>query len=369
MKSVSMVFESFQKMKYPVAFGLLIRNVIGADRCCLCGTCVASCPLQSIGIVDGVPKLLGLCYACGACYSGCPQTVEALENRKEMELAVFGRTREEDELSGIYKTAYAARTKIERIKDKGQDGGVVTTLLYAAFEEGLIDSAIVSAMSNKEPWKPVPKIATTVAEIVSAAGTKYAASPNISLLGEFHWGYSLNKIAVVGVPCQVYGVKRLQFFPGAATKYAEKVKYIVGLFCMENYPYEKLFLKYIVEQKGLDLAEITKFDIKKGKFLAYKDEEIVLEVPIAETKDYTLGSCHTCPDLTAEFADISVGSIGSPLGWSTVLVRTDKGEELWNAVIKKDYLEIKDLKEVKPGIKSVNKLSKVKAERLKELKT
>jgi len=366
---VSIVFESFQKMKYPVSFGLLMKNVINANRCCLCGTCISSCSLQSIDIVDGVPKLIGLCYACGACYSGCPQTIEALENRREIELAIFGRIRGEDEPSGIFKASYAARTKVERIKDKGQDGGVVTTLLYAALEEGLIDSAIVSTTSDKEPWKPIPKIATTIAEIFNAAGTKYAASPNVSLLGRLHWGYSLNKIAVVGVPCQVYGVRRMQFFPGAAAKYAEKVRYVVGLFCMENYPYEKLFLKYIAENKGLNLAEITKFDIKKGKFLAYKGKELVLEVPIDETKDYTLGSCHTCPDLTAEFADISVGSIGSPAGWSTVLVRTDKGEELLNAAIKKGYLEIKDLKEVKPGIKVVHKLSKAKAERLKELKT
>jgi len=369
MKSASIVFESFRRMKFPIAFGILTKNVINANRCCLCGTCVASCPIQSIDIIGGTPKLVGLCYACGSCYSGCPQTIEALNNREEMELAIFGRTRNENEPSGIFKAAYAARTKVERIKDRGQDGGVVTTLLYAALEEGLIDSAIVSDKSDKEPWKPVPKIATTIGEIFDAAGTKYAASPNVSLLGQAHWGQSLNGIAFVGVPCQVYGVRRMQFFPGAAISYAEKVKYVIGLFCMENYPYEKLFLKYITEEKGLNLAEITKFDIKKGKFLAYKGKEPVLEVPVSETKDYTLGSCHTCPDLTAEFADISVGSIGSPAGWSTVLVRTDKGEELLNAAIKKDYLETKDLKDVKPGIKLVHKLSKAKAEQLKNLKT
>ena len=366
---MSTIFESFQKMKYPVSFGLLTRNVIKADRCCLCGTCVASCPLQSIDFVNGTPKLVGPCYVCGACYSGCPQTVEALTNRKEMEQVIFGRTRGEDEPSGIFKAAYAARTKIGEIEKRCQDGGVVTTLLFAAFEEGLIDSAIVSAMSDKEPWKPVPKIATTLDDIVGATGTKYAASPNVALLGQVHWGWGLNKIAFVGVPCQVYGIRRMQFFPGAAARYTEKVKYVLGLFCMENYPYEKLFLKYIAEEKGLNLAEITKFDIKKGKFLAFKGKETVLEIPVSETKYYTLGSCHTCPDLTAEFADISVGSIGSPAGWSTVLVRTDKGEELLNVAIKRDYLDVSKLENVKPGIRIVHKLSKTKAEQLKKLKT
>ncbi|MHA1833221.1 MAG: Coenzyme F420 hydrogenase/dehydrogenase, beta subunit C-terminal domain [Candidatus Baldrarchaeia archaeon] len=367
MTSASTVFKSFQEAKFPLAFGILTKNVINANRCCLCGTCVASCPLQSISIINGTPKLIGTCYACGSCYSGCPQTIEALKNRNEMEVAIFGRTRSESEPSGIFRASYAAKTKIGGIRDKCQDGGVVTTLLFAALEEGLIDSAIVSTMSSKEPWKPEPKIATTLDEIINAAGTKYAASPNVSLLGQIHLGWGLNKIAFVGTPCQVYGVRRMQFFPGAAAKFVKKVKYIVGLFCMENYPYEKLFLEYIVEKKGLKLEEITKFDIKKGKFLAYKGKELVLEVPVSETKDYTLGSCHTCPDLTAEFADISVGSIGSPAGWSTVLVRTDKGEELLNAAIKKDYLEVKDLKDVKPGITLVYKLSKAKAKQLEKL--
>lgn len=367
MRSASTVFKSFQEAKFPLAFGVLTKNVINANRCCLCGTCVASCPLQSIRIINGTPKLVGMCYACGSCYSGCPQTIEALKNRSEMEIAMFRRTRSESEPSGIFRASYAARTKIEKIREKCQDGGVVTTLLFAALEEGLIDSAIVSTVKSEEPWKPEPKIAITLDEIIDAAGTKYAASPNVSLLGPAHLGWGLNKIAFVGTPCQVYGVRRMQFFPGASAKFAKKVKYVVGLFCMENYPYEKLFLDYITKKKGLKLEEITKFDIKKGKFLAYKGSEPVLEVPVSETKEYTLGSCHTCPDLTAEFADVSIGSIGSPAGWSTVLVRTEEGEELLNAAVKKDYLEIKDLNNVKPGIASVYKLSKAKAKQLEKL--
>jgi coenzyme F420-reducing hydrogenase beta subunit len=39
--------------------------------------------------------------------------------------------------------------------------------------------------------------------------------------------------------------------------------------------------------------------------------------------------CLICPDFTAQYADISVGSVGSDDGYSTVIVRSDVGKTLW----------------------------------------
>jgi coenzyme F420 hydrogenase subunit beta len=38
--------------------------------------------------------------------------------------------------------------------------------------------------------------------------------------------------------------------------------------------------------------------------------------------------CAYCDDFTAKLADISVGSVGSPDGYSTVIVRSDAGKKL-----------------------------------------
>ena len=55
------------------------------------------------------------------CYNNCPQVEFDVE---KMEKHVFGRTRtEEEQLTGVYKAAYAVRSVQEDIK--GQDGGVV----------------------------------------------------------------------------------------------------------------------------------------------------------------------------------------------------------------------------------------------------
>lgn len=45
-------------------------------------------------------------------------------------------------------------------------------------------------------------------------------------------------------------------------------------------------------------------------------------------RDCMLEECEYCYDFAAEFADLSVGSIGSERGRSTVITRSDAGKEL-----------------------------------------
>lgn len=49
-------------------------------------------------------------------------------------------------------------------------------------------------------------------------------------------------------------------------------------------------------------------------------------MPITKKKCHEIyGACY---DFAAEFADVSVGSIGSEFGWSTVITRSDAGKAL-----------------------------------------
>ena len=43
--------------------------------------------------------------------------------------------------------------------------------------------------------------------------------------------------------------------------------------------------------------------------------------------------CGFCDDLVSRLADISIGSIGSPDGYSTVIVRSERGEKLLEAAV------------------------------------
>ena len=49
--------------------------MIDADRCIQCGTCVAVCPSNSIGIGEDtdLPELVKMCTGCSLCWDFCPR--------------------------------------------------------------------------------------------------------------------------------------------------------------------------------------------------------------------------------------------------------------------------------------------------------
>jgi coenzyme F420 hydrogenase subunit beta len=63
-------------------------------------------------------------------------------------------------------------------------------------------------------------------------------------------------------------------------------------------------------------------------------------------------------DFTSELSDISIGSVGSEEGWSTIIVRTDKGLELVKNAEKDDYIQTKPIEE--SGLKLIQRLANKK---------
>ena len=60
-------------------------------------------------------------------------------------------------------------------------------------------------------------------------------------------------------------------------------------------------------------------------------------------------------DFTSEQSDISVGSVGSPEGWSTVIIRNEKGLELMENAEKDNYIETKPISD--SGIKLMERFA------------
>ena len=58
-----------------VWFWELEAGVIHADRCIQCGTCVAVCPSNSIGVDEdtNLPELVKMCTGCSLCWDFCPR--------------------------------------------------------------------------------------------------------------------------------------------------------------------------------------------------------------------------------------------------------------------------------------------------------
>ena len=68
----------------------------------------------------------------------------------------------------------------------------------------------------------------------------------------------------------------------------------------------------------------------KGVFQVWMKDGSYHEVPLKEAHAWTREGCTSCPDFAAEHADISTGGIGAFGDWTLTLVRTEKGEALFD---------------------------------------
>ncbi|EHQ35028.1 coenzyme F420 hydrogenase subunit beta [Methanoplanus limicola] len=265
---------------------------------------------------------------------------------------------------GNYKSVISARAADAEILKRSQDGGIVTQLFAYALEEGIIDGAIVAGPGD-EPWKPEPVVATTRAELLAARGTRYTISPNMMLIKEATRSYGLDKVGIVGTPCQMQALRKAQLYPMAMRKVPDKIALAIGIFCMENFPYQGL--EAIVEDHcNVKMESADKMDIGKGKFSVYTERGAISQIPLKATHKYEQPGCHVCLDYVANLADVSTGSVGSPDGWSTVFVRTKNGENVWSKAIDAGYFETKDIASVKPGLDLVTKLATDKIDKNKK---
>jgi coenzyme F420 hydrogenase subunit beta len=216
-----------------------------------------------------------------------------------------------------------------------------------------------SNMEFHEPWRPIPCVVTSKADMIAAAGTKYNISPNVSLIKEATRSFGLDKVGIVGTPCQMQAIRKLQLYPVGARDVGASIALAVGIFCMENFPYQSI-LQLVEDHAGMKLESVKKMEIGKGKFWVYAKRGQVVQLPLKVTHKYEQPGCHVCLDYVANLADISTGSVGSPDGWSTVFVRSKIGDSVWAKAMAAGCFETQPIEKVKPGLEMVTKLANEK---------
>ncbi|MCP4752145.1 MAG: hypothetical protein GY866_14710 [Proteobacteria bacterium] len=312
----------------------LINEVIQKELCCFCGACVGSCPYLAAYRGRIVP-MENCALSDGQCYQYCPRTpidMDALSQH------MFGVPYSDEEM-GTVKTVLMARAKNAEIEEKGQYGGTVTALLSLAMAEGLIDGAVLSRTVDDKT--PSPFVARSRAEVLEAAGSNYMACSVLEAYNKLPED-SCDKLAVVAVPCQVLATAQMKMDPPQHRCSADNIKLVIGLFC--TWALEPAgFHQYL--KNNLNLPLVTRFDIPPppaNRFDVYASSGRV-SLPLKKIREFTLPSCAYCLDLTAEYADVSVGSVEGIEGWNTVLVRTETGARLVEAAKAKGILEIDGL--------------------------
>jgi coenzyme F420 hydrogenase subunit beta len=340
-------------------FWELQAGVIDAGRCIQCGTCVAACPSNSIGIDEDtdLPELVKMCTGCSLCWDFCPRgglRYEALWPPSTAGIGVGAGTGGADEQPaggavvradaadnywkitggppgdglGAVLDAYSARAGAR--SDDVQDGGVVTALLVAALAGGEIDGALVTKPSDDpdEPWKGVSFLATTAKEIIDSAGSYYNQTMALAELDLS--GYDLPpkpRIAVVGTPCEIQGIRAMQSrrWPTGAHR-IDSVVLTIALLCTKSFDYQGLMLQLLKDDRGIEIERVSKVDVIRGRMIVeYRDGEVAIDEPIKNFHGAALKGCDECADFLGRSADLSVGSVGAMDGWSSVLVRSERG--------------------------------------------
>jgi coenzyme F420 hydrogenase subunit beta len=177
--------------------------------------------------------------------------------------------------------------------------------------------------------------------LIHQAGSRYswwvpllAALKNAVVEKKFH------RIAVVGVPCAVQALARIRMSENDLLKpYAESIRLVIGLFCTETFDYAALVEGKLRSQYKLEPHEIRKLDVR-GKLEILKHDGSTTVVPLAELETCVRNGCHYCTDLTAVFSDISAGSVGSPAGTTSLIIRTPAGRGFVDSAVRNHKLTL-----------------------------
>ena len=337
----------------------LQEKVLKAHLCTGCGACVNLCPYQA-SYQDEVIMLHSCDLKEGGCFAFCPRTPTDLEALKKN---LFDPKDLNPEV-GAVKAFYIARANEAGIRSGSQHGGTVTALMALALQEGLIDTAVIADPGQN--LLPRGVAVRDAAEIKKRGKSRFVVSPNLSEFNRVAKDGG-KKIGVVATPCQALALAKMRMKPIPA--YAERIdqlQLVVGLFCGWALSWRNLLS--LLRQKT-DLAEIEGMDIPPSKYhqLQVYTKKGTIEISLDEVNPCVRGACSYCPDLTAEFSDISVGSARLSDGWdeaknwNQVIVRTKRGEQLLNLAKERGLLEFRKVPE---GI-----LERLKAASMKKKET
>ncbi len=278
------------------------------------------------------PPHRDLCTDCGVSRSSQPKRCATAcqfiaPDYPAMERQVHGRARRphqaDEQFFGPYQILNRAALKTPAAG--AQWTGITTRIAQRLLEEKMVDAVLTMAPDEEDRWRPVPVLITDPQDMERCRGMRMGYAPLLALL-EPALQKGLERIAVIGIPCQVYALRALEKELGF------KKIYVIGTPCSDNTTTERFheFLKLLTPKPETitylefcaDYHVEIRFDNGKKKRIPF------LMLPLSKLpQDFFPLTCRTCVDYTNVLSDITVGYMGGE-GQQWLIVRNDTGAEL-----------------------------------------
>lgn len=311
----------------------LMEDVQKTDLCIGCGACVGLCPYFKN--YKGRTAMLFPCtLSQGRCFAQCPKVEVDLD---ELSSRLWGEPYDGSAL-GNYRNVVTSRAGEKMDEGSFQAGGTVSSLVTFALKNGMIDAAV---LTDRDGLIPVPRLVTQPEEVVRCSTSKYMAAPTLSVLNQGA-GEGYERMGVVGTPCQVMSVAQMRLNPLGKEDFKDPVALVVGLFCTWALDTRGL-IRFLSER--MDISQIKWMDIPPppAEIFIIETGDGKIEISLDEIRPLVPLSCSFCPDMTSEWADVSVGVLEGKPEWNTLVIRTEKGQQLVDKARQEGYLTIEDM--------------------------
>lgn len=277
-----------------------------------------------------------LCTDCGVSRSSepkrCADACQFIKPDYEAaERRVHGRSREvskEDErYFGPYQAMHTAR--LDSALHGAQWTGITTRIAERLLETGQVDAVLTVAPHEQDRWRPKPVIVTQASGMSECRGMRMGYSPLLALI-EPALAAGHKRLAVIGIPCQVYALRALE--EELVSSGQLEALHVIGTPCSDNTSTENfhLFLAALTDKPDdvsylefrTDYQVELRFDNAPTRLIPF------LKLPLSDLPaDFFPLTCRTCVDYTNVLADITVGYMGGN-GDQWVIVRNDNGQAL-----------------------------------------
>ncbi len=244
-----------------------------------------------------------------------------------LEAKVHGRARDPARPDELHFGPYLrmARAALKKPADGAQWTGITTRIAERLLETGAVEAVLTMAPHPDDRWRPVPVLVTRAADLAACRGMRMGYAPLIALL-EPARARGITRLAVIGIPCQVYALRAIEAELGF-----EKL-YVIGTPCSDNTTTESFHRFLALLDERPETITYLEFRADYHVELRFSDGRTriipFLQLPISKLpRDFFPLTCRTCVDYTNVLSDVTVGYMGGE-GRQWLLVRNARGEEL-----------------------------------------